>query len=110
MEIKLGIEEPECSNFGMCILPIIEDLRSDLQIVDNFPSSLKIRKAMSELLRNCQGLNNKDPKTLQVAISVGMKTGINANIDWSKHVKNPKFIWPRVQEEESNVPLKKSCK
>ena len=64
--IKLGIKEMPEMEVGMGILPVIQDVRSNDQIADQFPSSMEIRKAMSHFLRGCQGFNNKIPRTLQV--------------------------------------------
>ena len=94
--IKLGIQEKE-GQYGMGILPIIQDNRSDEQIMEYFPSSLEIRKTMADFLRECQGFNNKIPRTLQEALAAG---------PYNLVAIEPEFLWPEAHKEESDLPLK----
>ena len=99
MVIKLGIKEREDQQFGMGVLPAVEDVRSNDQIAEKFPSSLEIRKAMAYFLRTCLGLNNKIPRTLQEALAEGPDK-------WTPI--EPEFIWPEAHTEENDDPIEES--
>ena len=99
MAIKLAVKEVDNANFGMGILPIIEDVRSDEQISEKFPTSLEIRKAMFHFLRGCQGFNNKIPRTLQDALTEGPDK-------WA--AIEPEYIWPETHNEENDQPVEES--
>jgi hypothetical protein len=75
-----GLMEKEDMKFGMGILPVFNDVRSDKQIDEKFPSSLEIRKAMA---------NNKIPRILQDAIA-------------------GEILWPGAHSEEGDTPVKDS--
>ena len=97
--IKLGImEKPEMA-VGMGILPVIQDVRSNDQIADQFPSSIEIRKAMSHFLRGCGGFNNKIPRTLQEALAEGQDKWVPIE---------PEFLWPEAHTEENDEPVEDS--
>ena len=94
--IKLGIKEIPEMEVGMGILPVIQDVRSNDQIADQFPSSLEIRKAMGHFLRGCQGFNNKIPRTLQEALAEGQDKWVAIEAE---------FLWPEAHTEENDVPV-----
>ena len=99
VSINLGIEEKEGMKFGMGILPVIQDVRSDEQIAEKFPSSLELRKAMAHFLRSCQGFNNKIPRTLQEALAEGPD---------KLAVIEAEFLWPEAHSEEGDTPVEDS--
>ena len=96
--IKKGIinEKPEME-VGMGILPVIQDVRSNDQIADQFPSSMEIRKAMSHFLRGCQGFINKIPRTLQEAlVAEGQDKWVAIEAE---------FLRPAAQTQENDTPV-----
>ena len=96
MTIKLGLLEDETNQFGMGILPIIQDVRSDAQIGESFPTSLEIRKTMAHFLRGTQGFNNKIPRTLQDSLTEGPDKLVAIEAE---------FLWPEAHVEENDIPV-----
>ena len=94
--IKLGLKEKPEMELGMGILPVIQDVRSNDQIADQFPTSLEIRKSMAHFLRSCQGFSNKIPRTLQEAMTEGQEKWVAIE---------PEFMWPEAHSEENDIPL-----
>ena len=96
MPIKLGLLEEETNHFGMGILPIIQDVRTNEQIGESFPTSLEIRKAMAHFLRGTQGFNNKIPRTLQDSLVEGPDKLVPIEAE---------FLWPEAHVEENDIPV-----
>ena len=61
--IKLGIKEMPEMELGMGILPVIQDVRSNDQIVDQFLSSMEIRRAMSHFLEAARDSTTRSPES-----------------------------------------------
>ena len=97
LTIKLGIEEPDYIKVGMGVLPIIEDLRTELEIASVSPSSLEVRKALHNFLRSVRGLNNKTAKKVMEAME-DMATEVGRCYDAD-------YIWPEAVTEESEEPV-----
>ena len=97
--IKLAIKETLEMEVGMGILPVIQDVRSNDQIAEQFPTSLEIRKALGHFLRGCQGFNNKIPRTLQEALAEGQDSWVPIEAE---------FLWPEAHNEENDTPIEDS--
>ena len=97
LTVKLGIEEPDNAKVGMGVLPVIEDLRTELEIASISPSSLEIRKALHNFLRSVRSLNNKTAKKVMEAME-DMATEVGRSYD-------PEYIWPEAVTEESEEPV-----
>ena len=100
MTVKLGIGEKDEDQFGMGISPVLQDVRSDQQILEKFPLSLEIRKTMAHFLRGCQGFNNKIPRTLQESLNDAPDKLVAIEAE---------FLWPEAHGEEHDEPLEDIC-
>ena len=97
LTIKLGIEEPDHVKVGMGVLPIIEDLRTEMEIASVSPSSLEVRKALHNFLRSVRSLNNKTAKKVMEAMEdMAAEAGRCYDAD---------YIWPEAVTEESEEPV-----
>ena len=97
LTVKLGIEEPDHIKVGMGVLPVIEDLRTELEVSSMSPSSLEIRKALHNFLRSVRSFNNKTAKKVMEAME-DMATEAGRSFD-------PDYIWPESVTEESDEPV-----
>ena len=84
--VKLGIQEPNNTKIGMGILPVIEDVRTEGEVANIYPTSLEIRTAMHNFMRTVRAYNNKTAKKVIEAME-DMTTEVNKSYD-------PDFIWP----------------
>ena len=97
LTVKLGIEEPAHVKVGMGILPVIEDVRTEVEVANIGPSSLEIRKALHNFLRSVRSLNNKSAKKVMEAMD-DMATEVGRSYEAD-------YIWPESVNEESEEPV-----
>ena len=92
--IKFGIQEAIGSKTGLKVLPLLEDMRVEVEKTN--PVSMDIRKGLAKFLRTCQGFNNRVPKSLTDAIEEVKRNPSPAEPEW---------VWPEPHDEESVEPL-----
>ena len=95
--IKLGVQEPSGSNVGMGVFPIIEDLRSEVEVANVCPTSLEIRTSLHNFMRTVKGFNNKSAKKVMEAME-------DTAAEVAKNFE-PEVIWPEAASVESDEPV-----
>ena len=95
--VSMGVQEPASCEFGMGILPVIEDLRSEGEIASLFPSSWDIRSALFNFMRTVKGFNNKSVKKIMEAMD-DIETELSRSLD-------PEFVWPECVASEGDEPV-----